>query len=90
MQLQSQANEAAHNARILQHQMTLTNKLRELEGRCEKMQRAEVQMKQRNEADRQQFEKVKKDVIPPFPLTFASTSPLLYFLVCKFYFVLRI
>ena len=57
--------------------MTLTNKLRELEGRCEKMQRAEVQMKQRNEADRQQFEKEKKDVNPPFPLTFASTCPIL-------------
>ena len=76
MQLDSQAKEAAHNARVLQHQMTLTNRLRELESRCEKMHRAEVEMKQRNEADRQQFEKEKQDVTPPFPLTIASISPL--------------
>ena len=42
--------------------MTLTSKMQELESRCENMQRVETQMKQRNEADRQQFEKEKQDV----------------------------
>lgn len=90
MQLESQANEAAHNARILQHQMTLTNKLRELENRCEKMQEAEMQMKQRNEADRQQFEKEKQDVIPPLFLTFAPTCSVWHLLLRKSYHVLRL
>lgn len=73
MQLQSQAKEAAHDARVLQHQTTLTNKLRELENRCETMKKAEMQMKQRNEAERQQFEKEKQDVIPPFAFSIFST-----------------
>lgn len=78
MQLQSQVKEATHNARVLQHQVTLTNKLRELENRCETMKKAEMQMKQRNEVERQQFEKEKQDVILPFALTSDSTFLLLY------------
>ena len=74
MQVEAQAKEAAHNARMLQHQMTLTSKMRELESRCENMQRVEMQMKQRNEADRQQFEKEKQDVTN-YPLLFFSHFP---------------
>ena len=90
MQLEAQAKDAAHNARVLQHQMELENKLRELENRCETMKKAEMQMKQRNEADRQQFEKEKQDVILPCSSSFDLSFQLLYLLVCKLYHVLII
>ena len=63
MQLQVQAKEAVHTERVLAHQMALTNKLRAVENRCEAMKQAEVQMRLKNEAERQQFEREKKIVI---------------------------
>jgi len=45
MTLQSQAKEAAHNAKVLSHQVGLTNKLRQLENRCEAMEKSEMQMR---------------------------------------------
>lgn len=60
MRLQSQAKDAAHNARVLSHQVALTNKLRQLESRCEEMEKSEKQMRLKNAEEREQFEKEKK------------------------------
>ena len=62
MRLQSQAKDAAHNARVLSHQVALTNKMRQLESRCEEMQKSEMQMRLKNAEEREQFEKEKKQV----------------------------
>lgn len=60
--MQVHAKEAAHNERVLAHQMALTEKLRALESRCEAMKQAETEMRQKNEVERQQFEKEKQQV----------------------------
>lgn len=76
MHLQVQAKEAAHTERVLAHQMALTNKLRALENRCEVLQQAEVEMRQKNEAEREQFEKEKQDVIPLVLHIYSTFVPL--------------
>jgi len=42
--------------------VALTNKLRQLESRCEEMQKSEMQMRLKNAEEREQFEKEKKHV----------------------------
>jgi hypothetical protein len=62
MRLKSQANEAAHNAKVLSHQVALTNKLRHLESRCEEMEKSEMQMRLKNAEEREQFQREKQQV----------------------------
>ncbi|KAH9548187.1 hypothetical protein CY35_11G075900 [Sphagnum magellanicum] len=50
-----------HRNRMLQHQVILANKMRALEERCAEMERTETLMKQKNEAEIQQFEKAKEE-----------------------------
>lgn len=62
MRLKAHATEAAHNAKVLTHQVALNNKLRQLESRCEEMEKAEMQTRLKNAEEREQFQREKKQV----------------------------